>query len=120
MHLIEKVSPPTSEVENPEAALLWVMRHLERVKDTIDHLYDVFDSLAIGPRAPPIDPEMVKAALGVIEYHLDGVMEQWWPAPTEKAAEISPSRGDFAGLLHHADGRLKTKGPPSMNTEGLR
>lgn len=84
MQLVQKVAPAT----NDDAT--WFRSHLYRVKETIDHLYDVFDGLTAGPRSPSIDPEMVKAALGVIEYHLDGVLEQW-PAPTEKLAEGLPS-----------------------------
>src|ERR1700694_245554 len=86
MHLIEKVVPTTNEAEDAR----WFRSHLYRVKETVGHLYDVFDGLTAGPRSPPIDPEMVKAALSVIEYHLDGVMERW-PAPTEKPAEVLQS-----------------------------
>ena len=85
MQLVQKVAPAT----NDDA--MWFRSHLYRVKETIAHLYDVFDGLTAGPRSPSIDPEMVKAALSVIEYHLDGVMERW-AEPTESSAEVSPSK----------------------------
>src|SRR5712692_8516047 len=91
MHLVEEVASTTNEVESPEEALLWLMRGLENVRETIEHFYDMFDRIAPGPRPPTIDPEMVKSALTVIDYHLDGVMSQWWPKPAEKPAEVHSS-----------------------------